>query len=237
MILAAHAGALDATGADLRLEPRNLPDEIARALRDAILSGRRAPLSPLRQEALAAELGVSKIPVREALTQLERDGLVLALPNRGWRVAPLSHREAEEVFEVRLALEPDLTALASTLATRDEADLAAATLKRLNGESDRLAKSELNRSLHLALMRPAQRPLTLQILDRLHGLAQRYVHLQLDPDGRRARADAEHSELVRAWTNGEADRVRGLVRTHIAATLDDLSLQLDRGLGQDALEV
>ena len=87
-------------------------------LRERILSGDAAPERPLRQDAIAAELGVSKIPLREAMARLEREGLVRAEPNRGWFVRPLSAAEASEVYALRLKLEPELAALAAARAAR-----------------------------------------------------------------------------------------------------------------------
>ncbi|MGB4136566.1 MAG: GntR family transcriptional regulator [Microbacterium sp.] len=74
-------------------------------LRDAILTGALANGLVLRQESLAAELGISRVPVRDALRQLEADGLVVAAPRRGARVRSLSPELVEQTFELRLLLE------------------------------------------------------------------------------------------------------------------------------------
>ena len=88
------------------LGSRALPDLIYDHVRERILSGELPPGSPVRQDALAGALGVSKIPVREALARLESDGLVQCNPRRGFEVPPLTAAEAEEVFELRLQVEP-----------------------------------------------------------------------------------------------------------------------------------
>lgn len=75
-------------------------------MRERILSAQLPPLQPIRQDALAAELGISKIPLREALTRLEQQGLLRSAPNRGFFVPALDAQEAEEIFELRLQLEP-----------------------------------------------------------------------------------------------------------------------------------
>ena len=79
-------------------------------VRDFILSGVIPSEEPIRQDALAAELRVSKIPLREALARLEQDGLVVSHPNRGFFVRPMSPEEAEEVYALRIKLEPDAAA-------------------------------------------------------------------------------------------------------------------------------
>jgi DNA-binding GntR family transcriptional regulator len=68
----------------LKIEVRTVSDQVHSAVRDRILTGQIRPETPVRQDALSAELGVSKIPLREALTRLEQDGLVSSLPNRGY---------------------------------------------------------------------------------------------------------------------------------------------------------
>src|SRR5262245_55917153 len=84
---------------------RSLADDVTDRLRDAILQGGFKPGEPLREEQLAASLDVSRGPVREALVQLEREGLVIVRRHRGATVARLSRADVEEVYSLRLALE------------------------------------------------------------------------------------------------------------------------------------
>src|SRR5215470_5832520 len=84
---------------------RSLADEIVDRLREAIYNGQLAPNEHLREEMLASFLGLSRGPIREALAQLEREGLVIRQPNRWATVARLSLQDLEEVYSLRLALE------------------------------------------------------------------------------------------------------------------------------------
>ncbi|HEU5100889.1 MAG TPA: GntR family transcriptional regulator [Roseiflexaceae bacterium] len=84
---------------------RSLADDVVDRLRDAIFHGSYKPGEPLREEQLAAMLDVSRGPVREALVQLEREGLVIVRRHRGATVARLSRADLEEVYSLRLALE------------------------------------------------------------------------------------------------------------------------------------
>ena len=84
---------------------RSLADDVVDRLRDAIFHGSFKPGEPLREEQLAAMLDVSRGPVREALVQLEREGLVLVRRHRGATVARLARADLEDVYSLRLALE------------------------------------------------------------------------------------------------------------------------------------
>lgn len=210
------------------IAPRSLPEVIYQDVRERILSGRLAPGQPMRQDALAADLGVSKIPLREALTRLEHDGLVSANPRRGYEVKALTAEEAEEVFDLRLAVEPAAAALAARAVTDASIDVARAALEALDAELEAGGPrvSEFNRAFHLALVAPAKRPLTTALVDRLHTLADRYVRAHLEPVGRPQRAHDEHADLLSAWTAGRADEVEVRLSEHIIGTLKDLRGQL-----------
>lgn len=84
---------------------RTLGEDVVDRLREAIFAGQFAPNERLREELLSERLQVSRGPIREALSQLEREGLVIREPNRSATVARLSFEDLEEVFSLRLALE------------------------------------------------------------------------------------------------------------------------------------
>jgi DNA-binding GntR family transcriptional regulator len=209
-------------------DDRPLPDRLYDEVRARIVSGVLAPGRPLRQDTIATELGVSKIPLREALNRLEQDGLVALNPRRGYEVAPMTAGGAEDVFDLRMRIEPAAAALGAQLATDDDrlaARGAFAALDTAIANGDPRA-SDLNREFHLALVRPGRRPLTTQLVDRLHALSARYVGAHLQPEGRSERARHEHRELFDAWIAQRPHSVETLVRAHIAVTLDDLRDQL-----------
>jgi DNA-binding GntR family transcriptional regulator len=203
-------------------------EEIYEAVREKILSGALCPPTPLRQDALAQSLGVSKIPLREALVRLEQDGLLSLERNRGFFVRPLAADEAEEVFALRLKIEPDCLALACRLATQKEQDEARRALKALDKEIDAHGPrvAALNRAFHLALARPARRPVTLALLERLHVLSDRYVRKHLEPAGRDAQAHDEHGLMLARWTARSEDDIRRSTIAHLESTLADLRDQL-----------
>src|SRR3546814_1993346 len=93
----------------------DLSERVFDIVREQIVVGELATDMPIRQDALAAELGVSKIPVREALARLEQEGLLISHPNRGYLVRPMSAAEADEIYALRLALEPAAAAFAAEI--------------------------------------------------------------------------------------------------------------------------
>ena len=208
--------------------PRLLPDQLFTEARERILSGRLPADAPIRQDALALELGVSKIPLREALARLESEGLVVSHPNRGFIVRPLSRADAEDVFDLRLRIEPHacvLGALEADAAAQDAARTAFAALDIAlrNGLAD---VGRRNREFHLALVRPSGRSVTIETVDRLLALSERYVRVHLGEHRRLDRASHEHENLLQAWLERRTGTVRREARTHIRATLIDLRAQL-----------
>lgn len=209
---------------------RNLSDQLVEVVRNRILSGEVSGTQPIRQDALAAELGVSKIPLREALARLEQDGLVHSQANRGFFVRPLSEAEAEDVYALRLKIEPDAIALAAERATEDDHRHAIETLATLDRVTNQRGEGvgAFNRAFHLALIRPGKQYVTVSLLERLHVLSERYVRKHLEQLGRDERANEEHKELLETWLARDTGKLKALTRDHIQKTLDDLRVQLGR---------
>jgi DNA-binding GntR family transcriptional regulator len=204
---------------------QSMTSQLIVRFRDRILSGAYAPGSALRQDSLAAEFGTSKIPVREALVQLQSEGLVDIFPNRGFQVRPLDSAELDEVFRLRLQIEPIAVARGAKLATADDHAAARGALGQLNEASaagEFNASGQLNRAFHLLLIVPRLQPVAAEILSRLHMLAQRYVQAHLRPEGRAKRASREHAALLRVWSAGKSKEARALMHAHIKSTCDDL---------------
>jgi DNA-binding GntR family transcriptional regulator len=202
-----------------------MTSQLITRFRERILAGVYAPGSPLRQDILASEFGTSKIPVREALVQLQSEGLVDIYPNRGFQVRPLTTAELEEVFSLRLQIEPAAVAQGSKLATPADHEAAREALAQLNtalSEDEFSSSGRLNRAYHLSLLVPRLQPVAADIVGRLHTLAQRYVQAHLKPEGRVKRASREHAALLKAWSAGNSAQVRALLHAHIKSTRDDL---------------
>ncbi|MEO5799387.1 MAG: GntR family transcriptional regulator [Gemmatimonadales bacterium] len=195
-----------------------LTDAALMALRDRILAGEWAAGAPLRQEALAAELGVSRIPLREALRRLEAEGLVTISAHRGAVVSPLPVDEAAELFELRALIEVDLARRAvPRLTAADDTALRhhAAAFERAVATGNVSAWGEANRAFHFALYAPAQRPRTLETVARLHAQSDRFLRLQLTLTRGTSRAVREHRAIAVAARARDTTRVVQLLREHI----------------------
>src|SRR5690606_27098441 len=200
------------------VQHRTISAAVAAELRRRILDGEVPAGSQLRQDAPAAEFAVSRIPVREALMQLEAEGLVKIQPHRGAVVPELSLAEIEELFELRLLLEPRL--LAASAPHLSDGDYAG--LRRILEEySDELRArhisrwGELNRAFHLLLYSRAEKPRTAGIVANLLQDCDRHTRLQLSLTGGMERAEAEHAELVHLCRAGRIDDACELLRAHI----------------------
>jgi DNA-binding GntR family transcriptional regulator len=204
------------------------------ALRDGILRGDYPEGEPLRQDALADELGVSRIPVREALRQLEAEGLVTFSPHRGAVVSTLSLEEIEELFELRADIECELLRRAIPSTGTDDLARATDVVDEFDaaldaGESERCGP--LNWRFHSAMYAPARRKLTMGVLQKLHQHSDRYfrMHVVLARGG--ARANQEHRQIAEAVRDRDVKGALRLLREHILGAGQSLVefLETERG--------
>jgi DNA-binding GntR family transcriptional regulator len=205
---------------------RTMSGQLTSRIREKILTGAYPPGSPLLQDVIAAEFGVSKIPVREALVQLRAEGLVDVFAHRGFQVRPLSAIEVDEAFRLRLQIEPGAVAEGARRALASDSEAARLAFTNLNDalmSGELYDSGDLNRTFHLALIVPRLQPVTAEVLGRLHILSQRYVRMHLLPRGRVKRATKEHTALFEAWTEGKTAEVSRLTHAHIETTREDLA--------------
>jgi DNA-binding GntR family transcriptional regulator len=193
---------------------------IVEALRERILGGQIPGGAQLRQDAIAADYGVSRIPVREALRQLEAEGIVTFYPHRGATVSELSLAEIGELFEIRARLETDILARAVPHLTDAICDRAGQVLDSFDKafETEEVTTwGQLNWQFHAALYEPADRPRTLTIIQNLHNNTDRYSRLQLLLTRGSARAQMEHRQILALCRKREADAACALLERHILA--------------------
>lgn len=191
------------------------------ALRELILHGHFAAGARLGEVELAERLGVSRTPVREALTRLAAEGLVELVPNRGARVASWSVAELEGVFDLRSALEPRLTGYAVPRASADDVAALDELANRMlavglpGPDQDLDALVPLNRQFHGRLVEIADQPaLATALAGVIHAPIQlRNFHAYDEASLRRSLA--HHAELVAAMRAGDPTWAQAVMTAHI----------------------
>lgn len=182
-----------------RFEHRTLSSAIAEHLRQEILDGQHAAGTQLRQDALAERFQVSRIPVREALFQLEAEGLLRMEPHRGAIVSSFSIEEIDDIYDLRTMLEPRLLAASLQRMTDADFDQVAsldADFAQAVQDSDMARWGELNAQFHMSLYRHAPQPRTLSIVASLLQTSERFTRLQMNRQPAMIRASRDHHELL-----------------------------------------
>ena len=204
---------------------------VVETLREKILSGEIQAGQPLRQAALATELNVSRIPVREALLQREGEGLVVFEPHKGATATELNADQVDELFELRAMLEADL--LANSLPNLSDETLEEATqlLKRLDKalgkENAANTWSELNSNYHNCLYSGADRPQTQLLVDTLNKNADRYIRMHLLWAGGISKAESEHNEILALCKARNVEKAVALLKQHILGSRDEIKAFLN----------
>jgi len=203
----------------------------ADAIRERILRGRYPEGEPLRQDAIGAELGVSRIPVREALRQLEAEGLVTFNPHRGAVVTTLSLKQIQELFELRAEIEGDLIRRAVPNMTAEDHARAAEILDAYEialHAGQVTVWGALNWQFHSTLYAPADRELTMSMVNKLHQHSDRYLRMQLALTHGESRARHEHRAIAAAAKKRDAAKASALLRDHILGAGRALVSFIDR---------
>jgi len=199
-------------------QSQSLVDRVLHSTRERILRGEYAPGARLPLSQLAQDAGVSTIPVREALRVLEAERLVETVPHRGPSVAELSVEDLNDLYEVRMHLEPEAIAKSKPLA-REEAALLEAMLEDIavaTGDGDHARAMELHRSFHFTLYERSESGWRLYLIDLLWKHAERYQWLSLLR--RHDVAIDEHKLILRRLEEGNTDEAAEALRAHLDTT-------------------
>ena len=210
--------------------PLTVAQAVAEQIREQILKREIRGGEPLRQEAIAKSFDTSIIPVREALRQLESEGLVELKSHRGAVATELTLGKALEWIHMRRLIETDLIGLAIDNITDDDLSKAQEILGKFNDAMDHRREiehwSEYNWNFHSALYKPANRPETMKVLASLHKKCDRYIRLQLLSGNHIVRAEEEHHELFDLCRKRNKRAVKALMQKHIVGVELDLTEQL-----------
>ena len=196
-------------------ENSTIAARIAEAIAERIISGVLQPDAPLRQDHVAREFNSSHVPVREAFRQLEAEHLVVGLPRRGVRVAPLDATSVKEIAEMRAALE--VVALRQAASKLTLAHLAGIELALIEGDNaETLAEFEAaNRAFHQALVAPCGMPRLLASLDGLQRANSRLVFAMAHSSGWRPRSNQDHRLILGALRARNIEQACSLLARHI----------------------
>ncbi|MDB5878056.1 MAG: Transcriptional regulator, GntR family [Variovorax sp.] len=198
-------------------------EEAYRHIHAAIRLGRYRAGDRLVPETIAAEIGTSRMPVREAFRRLATEGLVAIRPNRGATVNKLDVEGMTEIFEMRAVLE----GLAMRLAVPR---MDAATILELERMLDRIDDrsgvqddwTTAHRAFHETLCARSGRPRLIRQIAGLHSLVEPHMRLWALQTDRPLSARADHQDLIDALRSGDADRCETTMREHVMATVPDL---------------
>ncbi len=203
-------------------------DVIFDALREAIAKGDVTEGQVLRQDHIARMFNVSRIPVREALTRLEEQGLVSTQRYRGAVVTTLSTEEIREIFEFRALLEPEVLRYSVARMSDEALENAKRYAGAFSTEPDSSHWGELNRRFHYSLYEAAERPYYLQTISAALDRVDRYLRAQLVLTDGMARARREHEGILQACIERDAEKAALLTRDHILGASVSLITFLER---------
>ncbi|MDP4032451.1 MAG: GntR family transcriptional regulator [Pseudorhodobacter sp.] len=188
-----------------------------RRLLEEIRRGDLLPGARLRETELAARLGVSRTPVREAIRALEADGLVVHAPRQGATIRSLDYAEVMELYEMRAVLEGTAARLAAQAASQIELDELAALNAEFAAAADARTAYELNRQFHLTLLDAAKNRFLVKSMNALQKTLMILGPSTLAEAERAAGAVAEHARLLAALQARDGSRAEAEMRAHIEA--------------------
>jgi DNA-binding GntR family transcriptional regulator len=206
--------------AQMHVEPSLSKSQWAyRTVRAMIMSGELEPGTSIDQQALAAQLGISTTPLREGLRRLEAENYVISRDHREMLIAPMSLEIVEQIYQVRLELDP----LAARLACEHMTDVQIDALERLipppnaRGRSKTPANSrEFHRGIYVASGNIA----LIRVMEGLYDQFERYsVYLREDAAVTRKSRD-EHVKMCQLLRKRDADGLAKLMRSHLMASLE-----------------
>lgn len=207
-----------------RLTPKPMGQQVADIIRQWILNGHLPGGGYIRQEEIAKELGVSRLPVREALTILESEGLINKETHKGAVVAEVSVEGVKETYALRCLLETYLLEHAIPNISDQDLDHLEEVIRKSNQCDSEDEWTQLNLEFHLALYAPAKLPFTVQTLEQVLRRADRYFRIQraLSPTLRQSSSE-QHQEIINQIRAHNPHGAIEALKRHIDWNDDELS--------------
>lgn len=200
--------------------------QIVEILREEIISGVLPPGQSLAQEKLAARFGVSRMPAREAIKELQSLGFVTVEPTKRVRVAAISRADFLEIYDMRIAAETLAIKSAIPQLTNAQIDQAAA----VQDEIEKTPPEDfgaLNTKFHMVLYAPSARPRLLELIQNLSKAADRYMFMCSVGNDFHAKSNREHYELMEACRDRNIDAAVACLTKHIGDARDTFASMFD----------
>lgn len=203
----------------------SLGSRVFHIIREDILSGKYAPNEELREKSIGEELGVSRTPVREALRQLELEGLVSIIPNKGAYVVGITQKDMQDIYEIRCRLEGLCARWAAINITKEQLDeleeiVFRAEFHAKKGNAEQLV--ELDNQFHETLYKAADSKELQRVLSDFHHYLQRVRKATLTEGKRATDSNHEHLRIVEALKEHDADKAETLATQHILSTAKNM---------------
>ncbi|WP_432067835.1 GntR family transcriptional regulator [Streptomyces sp. C10-9-1] len=207
------------TGRKLISVQEHLRDQVANALRAALIAGDLQPGVVYSAPSLAAEYGVSATPVREAMLDLAREGMVEAVRNKGFRVTELSERDLDEYTEIRSLVEIPTVGRVTRTASRGQLEALRPVAEEIVAAArrgDLIGYLESDRRFHLDLLALAGNARLVETVAELRKRSRLYGLADLSQEGALVTSAQEHTALLDLMIAGDAEGAEGLMRRHLA---------------------
>jgi DNA-binding GntR family transcriptional regulator len=207
-----------------QLDSKSLTDQAHRALRELVLAGQFHPGQRLNESELAASLGISRGPIREAIQRLASEGLATMVPRRGAFIPEFTAERLKQLYEVREVIETAAARLAAQ--RRSEADIA--MLRGIVTETARILESDTSVAYpmeldpHQALLAITRNPYLVSTAADIQTKIQLARSISASRPPRARAAFTEHSAIVSAVIDGDPDQAEHAMRAHLAASFDSV---------------
>jgi len=192
-------------------------DQVANALRLAILNGEFGPGEAVSQEQIAARFGVSRIPVRDAMNLLQAEGLLHIVPSKGSFVANPTPDEIRETYEIRVLLELEALRLAFRHLSAQSLAKAERWLHEFELETEPAKLGEIDREFHAALYAPAKKGKLFELINSLRTLTNRGYYLQMSTPTHLKQCHAAHREILENCKRRNLRAAKDSLRRHLLA--------------------
>lgn len=206
----------------------SLSSRVFHTIRENILSGKYATDEELKEKTIGEELGVSRTPVREALRQLELEGLVTIIPNKGAYVVGISQKDIRDIYEIRSRLEGLCARWAAEHITKEQLDeleenIYLSDFHSSKGNSEQVV--ELDNRFHEILYNASGSKELRHILVDFHHYVQRVRKITLATQERAINSNDEHRRIVEALKAHDADLAETLANAHMMNTIKNMDSQ------------